>query len=155
MPEPKQTVPMRLESDSMGTVEVPTNVYWGAQTARSLLHFSIGHDRMLSELIWAFGLLKKAAVLVNEALGKLPPAQARLIVQAAVEVIAGTLNAQFPLRIWQTGSGTHTNMNANEVIANCAIEIAGGVLGSTCHSRRTIHSRRRCTSLLQPGFVAT
>jgi fumarate hydratase, class II len=130
MPEPKQTVPMRLESDSMGTVEVPANVYWGAQTAHSLLHFSIGHDRMPSELIWAFGLLKKAAALVNEALGKLPPAQARLIVQAADEVIAGTLNAQFPLRIWQTGSGTHTNMNANEVIANRAIEIAGGVLGS-------------------------
>ena len=130
MPEPKQTVPMRLESDSMGTVEVPANVYWGAQTARSLLHFSIGHDRMPPELIWAFGILKKAAALVNEALDKLPPAKARLIVQAADEVIAGSLNAQFPLRIWQTGSGTHTNMNANEVIANRAIEIAGGVLGS-------------------------
>jgi fumarate hydratase, class II len=130
MPEPTQTMPMRLESDSMGTVEVPANVYWGAQTARSLLHFSIGHDRMPPELIWAFGILKKAAALVNEALGKLPPAKARLIVQAADEVIAGSLNAQFPLRIWQTGSGTHTNMNANEVIANRAIEIAGGVLGS-------------------------
>jgi len=130
MPEPTQTVPMRLESDSMGTVEVPANVYWGAQTARSLLHFSIGHDRMPPELIWAFGILKKAAALVNEALDKLPPAKARLIVQAADEVIAGSLNAQFPLRIWQTGSGTHTNMNANEVIANRAIEIAGGVLGS-------------------------
>ena len=130
MPEPTQTMPMRLESDSMGTVEVPANVYWGAQTARSLLHFSIGHDRMPPELIWAFGILKKAAALVNEALDKLPPAKARLIVQAADEVIAGSLNAQFPLRIWQTGSGTHTNMNANEVIANRAIEIAGGVLGS-------------------------
>jgi fumarate hydratase class II len=130
MPEPTQTVPMRLESDSMGTVEVPANVYWGAQTARSLLHFAIGHDRMPPELIWAFGILKKAAALVNEALGKLPPAKAWLIVQAADEVIAGSLNAQFPLRIWQTGSGTHTNMNANEVIANRAIEIAGGVLGS-------------------------
>jgi fumarate hydratase, class II len=130
MPEPTQTVPMRLESDSMGTVEVPANVYWGAQTARSLLHFSISHDRMPPELIWAFGILKKAAALVNEALGKLPPAKAWLIVQAADEVIAGSLNAQFPLRIWQTGSGTHTNMNANEVIANRAIEIAGGVLGS-------------------------
>jgi fumarate hydratase class II len=114
----------------MGTVEVPANVYWGAQTARSLIHFNIGHDLMPSELIWAFGILKKAAALVNEALGKLPPTQARLIVQAADEVIAGKLNAQFPLRIWQTGSGTHTNMNANEVIANRAIEIAGGVLGS-------------------------
>jgi fumarate hydratase class II len=94
------------------------------------MHFSIGHDRMPLELIWAFGILKKAAALVNEALGKLPPAKTRLIVQAADEVIAGTLNAQFPLRIWQTGSGTHTNMNVNEVIANRAIEIAGGVLGS-------------------------
>ena len=130
MPEPTQTVPMRLESDSMGTVEVPANVYWGAQTARSLIHFHIGNDLMPPELIWAFGILKKAAVLVNEALGKLPSAKAQLIVQAADEVIVGTLNAQFPLRIWQTGSGTHTNMNANEVIANRAIEIAGGVLGS-------------------------
>ncbi len=130
MPEPIHTVPTRLESDSMGTVEVPANVYWGAQTARSLLHFSIGNDLMPPELIWAFGILKKAAARVNEALGKLPPAKARLIVQAADEVIAGTLNAQFPLRVWQTGSGTHTNMNANEVIANRAIEIAGGVFGS-------------------------
>jgi len=130
MPELTHTVPTRLESDSMGTVAVPANVYWGAQTARSLLHFNIGNDLMPPELIWAFGILKKAAALVNEALGKLPPAKARLIVQAADEVIAGTLNAQFPLRVWQTGSGTHTNMNANEVIANRAIEIAGGVLGS-------------------------
>src|SRR5919199_6401040 len=130
MPESTHTVPTRLESDSMGTVEVPAHVYWGAQTARSLIHFSIGRDLMPPELIWAFGVLKKAAALVNEALGKLPPAKARLIVQAADEVIAGTLNAQFPLRVWQTGSGTHTNMNANEVIANRAIEIAGGVLGS-------------------------
>ena len=130
MPEPIRSVPTRLESDSMGTVEVPAHVYWGAQTARSLIHFSIGRDLMPPELIWAFGVLKKAAALVNEALGKLPPAKARLIVQAADEVIAGTLNAQFPLRVWQTGSGTHTNMNANEVIANRAIELAGGVLGS-------------------------
>jgi fumarate hydratase, class II len=130
MPEPTTTVPTRLESDSMGMVEVPANVYWGAQTARSLIHFHIGNDLMPPELIWAFGILKKAAALVNEALGKLPPAKARLIVQAADEVIAGTLNAQFPLHIWQTGSGTHTNMNANEVIANRAIEFAGGVLGS-------------------------
>jgi len=114
----------------MGMVAVPTNVYWGAQTARSLMHFDIGNDLMPPELIWAFGILKKAAALVNEMLGKLPSAKARLIVQAADEVIAGTLNAQFPLRIWQTGSGTHTNMNANEVIANRAIEIAGGELGS-------------------------
>src|SRR5207245_9887650 len=118
MPESTHTVPTRLESDSMGTVGVPANVYWGAQSARSLLHFKIGNDLMPSELIWAFGILKKAATLVNEALGKLPPAKARLMVQAADEVIAGKLNAHFPLRVWQTGSRTHTNMHANELIAN-------------------------------------
>src|SRR5919197_1740358 len=130
MPEPTTPVPTCLGRDGVGGVKVPANVYWGAQTARSLIHFNIGHDLMPPELIWAFGILKKAAALVNETLGKLPSAKARLIVQAADEVIAGTLNAQFPLRVWQTGSGTHTNMNANEVIANRAIEIAGGVLGS-------------------------
>ena len=122
--------PTRIESDSMGTIEVPTNVYWGAQTARSLVHFNIGRDVMPPELIRAFGILKKAAALVNQELGKLPPEKARLIVQAADEVIAGKLDDQFPLRIWQTGSGTQTNMNANEVISNRAIELAGGVLGS-------------------------
>ncbi|MGH9681493.1 MAG: class II fumarate hydratase [Candidatus Acidiferrales bacterium] len=121
---------MRIESDSMGTIEVPANVYWGAQTARSLIHFSIGRDVMPPELIHAFGVLKKAAALVNQDLGKLPPEKARLICQAADEVIAGKLDDQFPLRIWQTGSGTQTNMNANEVISNRAIEIARGVLGS-------------------------
>lgn len=130
MPQSIQTVPTRVESDSMGTVEVPANVYWGAQTARSLIHFKIGNDLIPPELIWAFGILKKAAALVNEALGKLPSTKARLILQATNEVIAGQLNAHFPLRVWQTGSGTHTNMNANEVIANRAIEIAGGILGS-------------------------
>jgi len=130
MSEPTTTVPTRLESDSLGTVAVPAHVYWGAQTARSLMHFKIGHDRMPPELIRAFGILKKAAALVNEALGKLPSDKARLIVQAADEVITGKLDAQFPLRVWQTGSGTHTNMNANEVIANRAIELVGGVLGS-------------------------
>jgi fumarate hydratase class II len=121
---------MRVESDSMGNIEVPTNVYWGAQTARSLVHFDIGRDVMPPELIRAFGILKKAAALVNQELGKLPPEKSRLIVPAAEEVIAGKLNDQFPLRIWQTGSGTQTNMNANEVIANRAIELTGGVLGS-------------------------
>src|SRR3984957_20477830 len=121
---------VRIESDSMGTIEVPTNVYWGAQTQRSLHHFDIGRDVMPPELIRAFGELKKAAALVNQELGKLPPEKARLIVLAADEVIAGKLDDQFPLRIWQTGSGTQTNMNANEVIANRAIELAGGVLGS-------------------------
>ena len=117
---------IRVESDSMGKIEVPANVYWGAQTQRSLLHFNIGRDTMPPELIRAFGTLKKACALVNQDLGKLPADKAKLIVQAADEVIAGKLNDQFPLRIWQTGSGTQTNMNVNEVISNRAIEIAGG-----------------------------
>src|SRR5690242_1808390 len=120
----------RTESDSMGTIEVPTDVYWGAQTQRSLHHFDIGRDTMPPELIRAFAILKKAAALVNQELGKLSADKAKLIVQAADEVIAGKLSDQFPLRIWQTGSGTQTNMNVNEVISNRAIEIAGGVLGS-------------------------
>ncbi len=120
----------RVESDSMGKIEVPANVYWGAQTERSLLHFNIGRDTMPPELIRAFGILKKAAALVNQDLGKLPADKTKLIVQAADEVIEGKLHEQFPLRIWQTGSGTQTNMNVNEVISNRAIEIAGGVLGS-------------------------
>src|SRR5580693_3024360 len=120
----------RMESDSMGQIEVPANVYWGAQTQRSLLHFNIGRDTMPPELIRAFGILKKACALVNQDLGKLPADKCKLIVQAADEVISGKLNDQFPLRIWQTGSGTQTNMNVNEVISNRAIEMAGGVMGS-------------------------
>ncbi|HWX92411.1 MAG TPA: class II fumarate hydratase [Terriglobales bacterium] len=120
----------RIESDSMGKIEVPANVYWGAQTQRSLLHFNIGRDTMPPELIRAFGILKKACALVNQDLGKLSADKAKLIVQAADEVISGKLNDQFPLRIWQTGSGTQTNMNVNEVISNRAIEIAGGEMGS-------------------------
>jgi fumarate hydratase, class II len=122
--------PTRTESDSIGKIEVPTDRYYGAQTARSLIHFDIGKDTMPPELIRAFGILKKAAALVNEDLGKLPADKARLIAQAANEVISGKLNDHFPLRIWQTGSGTQTNMNVNEVISNRAIEIAGGVMGS-------------------------
>jgi len=114
----------------MGKIEVPADRYYGAQTARSLIHFDIGDDTMPPELIRAFGVLKKAAALVNKDLGKLPPEKARLIIQAADEVIAGKLNDHFPLHIWQTGSGTQTNMNANEVISNRAIELAGGVMGS-------------------------
>src|SRR5437868_3352154 len=120
----------RIESDSMGKIEVPSNVYWGAQTQRSLLHFNIGRDTMPPELIRAFGILKKACALVNHDLGKLPAEKARLIAQAADEVISGKLNEHFPLRVWQTGSGTQTNMNVNEVIGNRAIEIAGGAMGS-------------------------
>ena len=114
----------------MGPIEVPADRYWGAQTERSLHHFNIGDDRMPREMIRALGILKKASALVNEELGKLSPDKARLIVQACDEVIDGSLDAHFPLRVWQTGSGTQTNMNANEVISNRAIEIAGGVMGS-------------------------
>ena len=121
---------MRTESDSMGTIEVPDHVYWGAQTQRSLHHFAIGRDTMPPELIHAFGILKKACALVNQDLGKLPADKAKLITQAADEVISGKLDDQFPLRIWQTGSGTQTNMNVNEVISNRAIELAGGKRGS-------------------------
>jgi fumarate hydratase, class II len=120
----------RIESDSMGKIEVPADRYYGAQTARSLIHFHIGRDTMPPELIRALGILKKTAALVNQDLGKLPADKARLIALAADEVIAGKLDEHFPLRIWQTGSGTQTNMNANEVISNRAIEIAGGVMGS-------------------------
>jgi fumarate hydratase, class II len=120
----------RSESDSMGTIAVPTDRYWGAQTARSLHYFAIGHDRMPTELIRAFGTLKKAAAIVNQDLGKLPDAVAQWLIPAADEVIAGKLDEHFPLSVWQTGSGTQTNMNANEVISNRAIELAGGVMGS-------------------------
>jgi fumarate hydratase class II len=120
----------RIESDSMGKIEVPGDRYYGAQTARSLIHFAIGKDTMPPELIRAFGILKKAAALVNQDLGKLPAEKSALITQAADEVIAGKLNDHFPLRIWQTGSGTQTNMNVNEVISNRAIELSGGEMGS-------------------------
>ena len=124
------TSPVRIESDSMGTIEVEQDKYWGAQTQRSLHHFGIGHDKMPRELIRAFGLLKKAAAQTNHDLGKLSKETALLITAAADEVIAGTLESHFPLRIWQTGSGTQTNMNINEVISNRAIEMADGVMGS-------------------------
>src|SRR5258706_16199468 len=120
----------RVESDSMGEVEVPVTAYWGAQTQRSLKYFNIGFDLMPREIIRALGILKKAAAIVNFDLGKLPKDKLDLIVQAADEVIEGKLDVHFPLRIWQTGSGTQTNMNANEVISNRAIEIAGGQMGS-------------------------
>ena len=125
----------RTETDSMGPIEVPQDRYYGAQTARSLIHFQIGTERMPRELIWAMGILKKAAALTNKELGVLPAEKADLIGRAADEVIAGTLDDHFPLVIWQTGSGTQTNMNANEVISNRAIEMAGGVMGS----KRPVH----------------
>jgi len=121
---------LRVETDSMGEINVPVDKYWGAQTERSLLHFNIGDDKMPREMIRALGVLKKAAAQVNAELGKLPADKRKLIEQAADEVIEGKLDEHFPLRVWQTGSGTQTNMNANEVISNRAIEIAGGVMGS-------------------------
>lgn len=120
----------RIETDSMGEIAVAADVYWGAQTERSLKHFNIGFDVMPREVIRALGILKKAAAIVNCDLGKLPAEKRDLIVQAADEVIEGKLDAHFPLRVWQTGSGTQTNMNANEVISNRAIEMAGGEMGS-------------------------
>ncbi len=121
---------VRTESDSMGAIEVPSDRYWGAQTQRSLEHFSIGHDRIPLEVIHALGLLKKAAALSNRELGVLDAERADWIVRAAEEVSSGSLDEHFPLRVWQTGSGTQTNMNANEVISNRAIELAGGTLGT-------------------------
>jgi len=119
----------------MGEIEVPADRYWGAQTERSLHHFSIGEDRMPVEVVRALGLLKKAAALVNAELGLLPKDKADLIVRAAEEVFEGKLDDHFPLFVWQTGSGTQSNMNANEVIGNRAVELAGGELGS----KRPIH----------------
>ncbi len=126
----EKVIKTRIETDSMGEIEVPVTAYWGAQTQRSLKHFDIGFDVMPREVIRALGILKKAAAIVNYDLGKLAEDKMKLIVQAADEVIDGKLDAHFPLRVWQTGSGTQTNMNANEVISNRAIEIAGGEMGS-------------------------
>lgn len=126
-PQQSQT---RTESDSMGAIKVPNERYWGAQTQRSLKYFSIGTDYIPPEVIIAFAILKKAAALANQELGKLSQHQAELISQAAEEIIAGKLDGNFPLRVWMTGSGTQCNMNVNEVIANRAIELAGGVMGS-------------------------
>lgn len=121
---------MRIETDSMGEIEVPADKYWGAQTERSLHHFNIGKDIMPREITHAFGILKKAAALTNRELGKLDQEKAELIVKAAEEVAAGQLDEHFPLHVWQTGSGTQSNMNGNEVISNRAIELAGGTMGS-------------------------
>ena len=120
----------RIETDSMGQIEVPEDSYYGAQTARSLMNFKIGGERFPREFVRALGILKKAAAQANQELGLLSKEKAVLITRAADEVITGKLDNHFPLVIWQTGSGTQTNMNANEVITNRAIELAGGVLGS-------------------------
>ncbi|MDQ1423729.1 MAG: fumarate hydratase, class [Acidimicrobiaceae bacterium] len=120
----------RTESDSMGEIAVPADRYWGAQTQRSLLHFSIGHDRMPVGVARALGHVKRAAAIVNGRDGRLPDWMSTLIVRVADEVIAGELDDHFPLFVWQTGSGTQTNMNVNEVISNRAIQLVGGMLGS-------------------------
>ncbi|HTJ70795.1 MAG TPA: class II fumarate hydratase [Actinospica sp.] len=120
----------RTESDAMGTIEVPADRYWGAQTQRSLLHFSIGDDRMPKAVYHAYGHIKKAAAVVNGRAGRLEDWTARLIARVGDEVIAGELDGHFPLYVWQTGSGTQTNMNVNEVVGNRAIQLVGGELGS-------------------------
>jgi fumarate hydratase, class II len=120
----------RREFDSMGDVDVPADRYWGAQTQRSLQHFSIGRDRMPKEVYHAYGIVKKACALVNQAAGRLPGWKAQAIVRAADEAIAGDLDEHFPLFVWQTGSGTQSNMNVNEVLSNRAIQLLGGELGS-------------------------
>jgi fumarate hydratase class II len=120
----------RRETDSMGAVDVPADRYWGAQTQRSLIHFSIGNDRMPKSVYHAYGYVKKAAALVNAAAGRLPAWKAEAIVRAADEAIAGKLDSHFPLYVWQTGSGTQSNMNINEVLSNRAIQLLGGAIGS-------------------------
>jgi fumarate hydratase class II len=120
----------RRETDSMGAIDVPADRYWGAQTQRSLIHFSIGDDRMPKAVYHAYGYVKKAAAIINGRAGRLPGWQAALIERVADEVIAGQLDENFPLYVWQTGSGTQSNMNVNEVISNRAIQLAGGRLGS-------------------------
>ena len=120
----------RHETDSMGDIDVPADRYWGAQTQRSLVHFSIGDDRMPKRVYHAYGYVKKAAALVNAAAGRLPQWKADAIVRAADEAIAGKLDEHFPLYVWQTGSGTQSNMNVNEVLSNRAIQLLGGKIGS-------------------------
>jgi fumarate hydratase, class II len=120
----------RREFDSLGDVDVPADKYWGAQTQRSLQHFSIGNDHMPIGVYRAYGLVKKACAMVNEQAGRLEPWRAKAIIQAADEAITGKLDDQFPLYVWQTGSGTQSNMNVNEVLSNRAIQLLGGELGS-------------------------
>jgi fumarate hydratase class II len=121
---------MRKEFDSLGTVEVPADHYWGAQTQRSLEHFNIGNDRMPKEVYHAYGYVKKAAAIVNTRSGRMPKWKGELIDRVCDEVIGGALDDEFPLYVWQTGSGTQSNMNVNEVISNRCIQLLGGTLGS-------------------------
>ena len=145
----------RIESDSMGTIEVPAKQYWGAQTQRSLEHFAIGHDLIPLEVIHALAIVKKAAAITNKELGLLPEDKEKLIVAAADEIIAGKHDDEFPLRVWQTGSGTQSNMNVNEVIANRAIEIAGGERGSKNPIHPNDHVNRSQSSNSKPIFTRT
>ena len=121
---------MRTESDSMGRIDVPAQHYWGAQTQRSLMHFSIGGDRMPMAVYHAYGYIKKSAALVNARAGRLPQWKADAMARAADEIIVGTSIVEFPVFVWQTGSGTQSHMNVNEVIANRAIQLVGGQIGS-------------------------
>jgi fumarate hydratase class II len=125
-----ESKPVRLESDSMGEVAVPADRLWGAQTQRALRHFDIGSDRMPAEVIRALAMIKKAAALANLELGLIEKHRAGYIIDAAEEIINGKLDSQFPLSVWMSGSGTQANMNVNEVIANRAVERAGGIIGS-------------------------
>ena len=143
---PKTDQEIRIEKDTMGDVEVPSDKYFGAQTARSLINFNIGEDIMPHAMIRAFGVLKKAAAETNVELGELDPKIGALISIACEEVISGSLNDHFPLRVWQTGSGTQTNMNANEVIANRAIELTNGRLGSKSPVHPNDHVNRAQSS---------
>jgi len=136
----------RIEQDTMGSLEVPADKYYGCQTARSLINFDIGHDIMPTGVIRAFGILKQAAASTNVALGQLDAKTGNLIIAAAQEVIDGELDEHFPLRVWQTGSGTQSNMNSNEVIANRAIEMAGGELGSKSPVHPNDHVNRAQSS---------
>ena len=137
---------MRIEADTMGELEVPADRYYGCQTARSLINFDIGQDTMPRGVVRAFGILKQAAAKVNADLGQLDSDVSKLIIAAAEEVINGSLDDHFPLRVWQTGSGTQSNMNTNEVIANRAIEMACGVLGSKSPVHPNDHVNRAQSS---------
>src|SRR3990167_8812208 len=136
----------RTETDSLGPIEVPDEAYWGAQTQRSLINFAIGQERMPLPVVYALALIKKAAARVNQRIGGLPADLARLIEQAANEVLAGQHDEQFPLVVWQTGSGTQSNMNVNEVIARRANELAGGARGGKSPVHPNDHVNRAQSS---------
>ncbi|MEP6444177.1 MAG: lyase family protein, partial [Hyphomicrobiales bacterium] len=133
-------IPARQESDSFGSLDIPEGMYYGAQTARSIMNFPIGGETQPTPLIHALGIVKQAAARVNNKMGKLDDDRAKAMEQASSEVASGALDGHFPLVVWQTGSGTQSNMNTNEVIANRAIEIMGGVIGS----KEPVHPNDHC-----------